>query len=66
MTKKTLNQNAKYVQKLINIIEPDFVFSEKPINRFKTNKKINEKSVENKTVELSKLKKKLIQSKIVI
>ncbi len=59
MTKKTLNQNAKYVQKLINIIEPDFVFSEKPINRFKTNKKINEKSVENKTVELSKLKEKI-------
>ena len=59
MTKKTLNQNAKYVQKLINIIEPDFVFSEKPINRFKTNKNINEKSVENKTVELSKLKEKI-------
>ena len=59
MTKKTLNQNAKYVQKLINIIEHDFVFSEKPINRFKTNKKINEKSVENKTVELSKLKEKI-------
>ena len=59
MAKKTLNQNAKYVQKLINIIEPDFVFSEKPINRFKTNKKINEKSVENKTVELSKLKEKI-------
>ena len=66
MTKKTLNQNAKYVQKLINIIEPDFVFSEKPINRFKTIENINKKSVENKTVELSKLKEKLIQSKIVI
>ena len=24
MTKKTLNQNAKYVQKLIKTIEPDF------------------------------------------
>ena len=35
MTKKTLNQNAKYVQELINTIEPDFVFSTKPINRFK-------------------------------
>ena len=59
MTKKTLNQNAKYVQKLINIIEPDFVFSEKPINRFKTIENINKKSVENKTVELSKLKEKI-------
>ena len=29
MTKKTLNQNAKYFQKLINTIEPDFVFVNK-------------------------------------
>ena len=36
MTKKTLNQNAKYVQKLINTIEPDFNFSNKPINRLET------------------------------
>ena len=35
MTKKSLNQNAKYVQELVDIIEPDFVFSNKPINRFK-------------------------------
>ena len=31
MTKKTLNQNAKYVQELINTFEPDFIFSNKPI-----------------------------------
>ena len=35
MTKKTLNQNTKYVQGLIDTIEPDFNFSNKPINRFK-------------------------------
>ncbi len=35
MTKKTLNQNGKYVQELIDIIEPNFVFSNKPIERFK-------------------------------
>ena len=35
MTKKALNQNGKYVQELINSIEPDFNFSNKPINRFK-------------------------------
>ena len=35
MTKNVLNQNAKYVQELIDAIEPDFVFSDKPINRFK-------------------------------
>jgi DNA polymerase len=40
MTKKTLNQNGKYVQELINTIEPDFIFSKKPINRFKIIKKI--------------------------
>ena len=35
MTKKVLNQNGKYAQKLIETIEPDFSFSNKPINRFK-------------------------------
>ena len=41
MTKKHLNQNAKYVQELINTIEPDFVFNDKPINRFKILKNKN-------------------------
>jgi len=59
MTKKTLNQNAKYVQKLINIIEPDFVFSEKPINRLKIVENDKKESIENKTAELSKLKEKI-------
>ena len=36
MTKKYLNQNDKYVNDLINSIEPDFFFASKPINRFKT------------------------------
>tara|TARA_Y100000022_G_scaffold192587_1_gene194907 strand:- start:234 stop:950 length:717 start_codon:yes stop_codon:yes gene_type:complete len=35
MTKKTLNQNAKYVHELITTIEPDFNFNNKPINRLK-------------------------------
>ena len=34
MTKKALNQNGKYVQDLINTVEPDFVFGNIPINRF--------------------------------
>ena len=37
MTKRYLNQNDKYVNDLINSIEPDFIFSAKPINRFKNN-----------------------------
>ena len=35
MIKKTLNQNAKYAQELLKTAEPDFVFSDKPINRLK-------------------------------
>ena len=35
MTKKTLNQNAKYVHELITTLEPDFNFNNKPINRLK-------------------------------
>ena len=35
MAKKTLNQNAKYVQDLIDSVEPDYIFSSKPLNRFK-------------------------------
>ena len=35
MIKKTLNQNAKYAQELLKAAEPDFIFSEKPINRLK-------------------------------
>tara|TARA_B100001564_G_C20447317_1_gene581743 strand:+ start:69 stop:773 length:705 start_codon:yes stop_codon:yes gene_type:complete len=54
MTKKALNQNGKYVQEIINTIEPDFVFGEKPINRFK----IIENN-EDKTKQLSRLKEKI-------
>ena len=59
MTKKTLNQNAKYVQELINTTEPDFVFSNKPINRFKSNKVSNEISGLNKADQLLQLKKQI-------
>ena len=60
MTKKTLNQNAKYVQELINIIEPDFIFSNKPINRFKLIKKIKlKKDAVKKLNNYLELKKKI-------
>ena len=39
MTKKTLNQNDKSIHEFINRIEPDFIFSHKPIDRFKVIKK---------------------------
>ena len=35
MTKKGLNQNAKFVQKLRDTIETNFDFSNKPLNRLK-------------------------------
>ena len=37
MTKKVINQNDKFREKLINTIEPNFVFNNKPINRFANN-----------------------------
>ena len=55
MTKKVLNQNAKYVQKLADIIEPDFFFNKTPINRFKIIKKNNENFNQNKFTQLMNL-----------
>ncbi len=54
MTKRTLNQNAKYVYDL------DFIFKNKPINRFKTIEKSNTDTNQNKIHKLSELKKKII------
>ena len=59
MTKKTLNQNAKYTEQLINIVEPDFNFSNKPLNRFKIEEIDNGNNYQNKIEKLSKLKKKI-------
>ena len=62
MTKKGLNQNAKYVQEFIDIIEPNFVFENKPINRFKIVKDSEKKVVQNnldKKTKLQELKRKI-------
>ena len=59
MTKKYLNQNDKYVNDLINSIEPDFFFASKPINRFKTVEIEDENFKKNKYEQLSYLKKKI-------
>ena len=56
MTKKTLNQNGKYVQELIDSIEPNFIFENKPINRFKV---IESDTKKDKTKELLILKNKI-------
>ena len=56
MTKKSVNQNGKYVQELINSIEPDFIFSNKPINRFNIIEKNNNIENQNKIDLISNLK----------
>ena len=57
MTKKTLNQNAKYVHELMDLIEPDLIFSNKPINRLKTVSNNNDNT--GKLEKLLELKKKI-------
>ena len=59
MTKKTLNQNAKNVQKLIQTIEPDFIFSNKTINRFKLAEKMSLNKNQSKSEKLLELKDKI-------
>ena len=57
MSKKELNQNDKMKIDLIDTFEPDFVFNEKPINRFKINNSNNAKNILDKAEKLSELKK---------
>ena len=57
MTKKTLNQNAKYVHELIDLIEPDLAFSNKPINRLNAVSNNNDNT--GKLQKLLELKKKI-------
>ena len=59
MTKKYLNQNDKYVDDLINSIEPDFIFTSKPINRFKTGEIEDKNFKKNKFEQIANLKKKI-------
>ena len=59
MTKKTLNQNAKYDQRFFDKVEPKFEFSSKPINRFKV---VQENNIQNKSAKgerILALKKKI-------
>ncbi len=60
MSKKALNQNSKYVQELVDFIEPNFIFNDKPINRLKT---LNHDTSEDKIKKLQKLKSKIYSIK---
>ncbi len=59
MIKKTLNQNAKYVQKLIDSIEPDFIYNNKPLNRFNIEEDIEDNVNQNKNELLLDLKEQI-------
>ncbi len=59
MTKRALNQNGKYVQDLINTIEPDFIFNDKPINRFQLIKNNENNAKKDKRELLLRLKDKI-------
>ena len=59
MDKKYSNQNIAHKKVLINSIEPSFIFSKKPINRFITNKTNIEKINTNKVEQLKDLRKQI-------
>ena len=59
MTKKALNQNAKYVQEIIDTVEPDFIFRNKPINRFKVPEDNEDNNNKNKYKLLLDLKRRI-------
>ena len=55
MTKKVINQNSKLNQELFNTIEPKFIFSDKPINRFNILETVNGTQQVNKEKLLNNL-----------
>ena len=59
MTKKVLNQNMKLYRDFIEIIEPNFSFGNKPIDRFEAILKDNTGNKEDKIIQLLNLKKQI-------
>ena len=59
MTKKMINQKGKFDDELVNIIEPNFIFKDKPINRFNTVENSNDYHQANKVELLEELKKQI-------
>ena len=59
MTKRGLNQNGKYVQELIDTMEPNFIFGKKSINRFSIITSNNDNSIDSKSDQLLKLKEQI-------
>ena len=59
MTKKVINQKGKFDEELINTIEPNFVFKNKPINRFNFIESDDDKNQTNKAEQLNNLRKQI-------
>ena len=59
MIKKVINQKGKLDEQLIDTIEPNFVFKNKPINRFNIIESSNDADQANKAELLEKLKKQI-------
>ena len=59
MIKKTINQNAKFIQNLEDMIEPNFIFHNKPIKRIVKTEENIEKINQNKSYKLKILKEKI-------
>ena len=59
MTKKVINQKGKFDEELINTIEPNFVFKNKPINRFNFTDNDEDEKQNNKAKLINNLKKQI-------
>ena len=59
MIKKVINQKGKLDEQLIDTIEPNFVFKNRPINRFNIIESSNDTDQTNKAELLEKLKKQI-------
>ena len=59
MTKKVINQKGKFDEELINTIEPNFIFRDKPINRFNIIENSDDTNQTDKSELLQELKKKI-------
>ena len=59
MTKKVINQKGKFDEELINTIEPNFIFNNKPINRFNIIENSNDHNQADKAGLLKGLKNQI-------
>ena len=57
MSKKSSFQSMSYREELTNSIEPNFIFSKKPLNRFKFDEIKNNNKSSNKIEQINELKK---------